>query len=154
MLFGVRSDEYRDASGSNDPFGIQRPVERPRPRAAHTRVDRAAGGGVPRPLAGGSQVQDALAQGPPGAQQLPGREEKDSKKGQFASRVEAIASRNKATTFQKVTQLETPIARYKPGQKEKSGNSCCFQHIDHLFLGQHHHITGTPSQNDQGTIKT
>ena len=54
----------------------------------------------------------------------------------------------------KLAQLETPIARYKPGQKEKSGNSCCFQHIDHLFLGHHHHITGTPSQNDQGTIKT
>ena len=53
-----------------------------------------------------------------------------------------------------LAQLETPIARYKPGQKEKSGNSCCFQHIDHLFLGHHHHITGTPSQNDQGTIKT
>ena len=55
---------------------------------------------------------------------------------------------------EKLAQLETPIARYKPGQKEKSGNSCCFQHIDHLFLGHHHHITGTPSQNDQGTIKT
>ena len=54
----------------------------------------------------------------------------------------------------KLAQLETPIARYKPGQKEKSGNSCCFQHIDHLFLGHHHHITRTPSQNDQGTIKT
>ena len=54
----------------------------------------------------------------------------------------------------KLAQLETPIARYKPGQKEKSGNSCCFQHIDHLFLGHHHHITGTQSQNDQGTIKT
>ena len=54
----------------------------------------------------------------------------------------------------KLAQLETPIARYKPGQKEKSGNSCCFQHIDHLFLGHHHNMTGTPSQNDQGTIKT
>ena len=53
-----------------------------------------------------------------------------------------------------LAQLETPIARYKPGQKETSGNSCCFQHIDHLFLGHHHHITGTPSQNDQGTMKT
>ena len=55
---------------------------------------------------------------------------------------------------QKLAPLETPIARYNPGQKEKSGNSCCFQHIDHLFLGHHHHITGTPSQNDQDTIKT
>ena len=39
----------------------------------------------------------------------------------------------------KLAQLETPIARYKPGQKEKSGNS---------------DMTVTPSQHDRDTIAT
>ena len=72
----------------------------------------------------------------------------------FYLRVCAEKTTQNVFQVSELAQLETPIARYKPGQKEKSRNNCCFQHIDHLFLGHHHHITGTPSQNDQGTIKT
>ena len=43
--------------------------------------------------------------------------------------------KNTAHLLGELAQLETPIARYKPGQKAKSGNSCRFQHINHFFLG-------------------